>query len=93
MEAEHFQNLEFQRQAGEVLWHAPHSVGLRLADRTFYYPDAMVVSGEDSVLEIHEVKGFWEDDALVKIKVAAEMYPFRFVAWTKNKKEWKKDII
>jgi len=29
---------------------------------------------------MHEVKGFWQDDARVKIKVAADMYPFRFIA-------------
>jgi hypothetical protein len=34
----------------------------------------------DGSLECHEVKGFWADDARVKIKVAAEMYPFRFIA-------------
>ncbi|HEY5798681.1 MAG TPA: DUF1064 domain-containing protein, partial [Burkholderiaceae bacterium] len=31
-------------------------------------------------LEAHEVKGFWQDDARAKIKIAAEMYPLRFVA-------------
>jgi hypothetical protein len=36
-----------------------------------------VANGE---IELHEVKGFWEGDARVKIKVAAEMYPFRFLA-------------
>jgi hypothetical protein len=29
---------------------------------------------------MHEVKGFWTDDARVKIKVAADLYPFRFIA-------------
>ena len=36
--------------------------------------------GRDGILEMHEVKGFWQDDARVKIKVAASIYPFRFVA-------------
>lgn len=27
-------------------------------------------------IELHEIKGHWEDDARVKIKVAAEMYPW-----------------
>ena len=31
-------------------------------------------------MECHEVKGHWLDDARCKIKVAAEMYPFRFLA-------------
>ena len=34
----------------------------------------------DGVIECHEVKGFWTDDARVKIKIAAELYPFRFKA-------------
>jgi hypothetical protein len=32
------------------------------------------------VIELHEVKGFWTDDARVKIKVAASIYPFKFMA-------------
>lgn len=36
-------------------------------------------------MECHEVKGFWTDDAKVKIKVAAEQYPFRFIAFKKCK--------
>lgn len=31
-------------------------------------------------MEAHEVKGFWTDDARVKIKVAASLFPFKFVA-------------
>ena len=43
-------------------------------------PPDFAVLPADGVLEIHEVKGFWQDDARVKIKVAASLYPFRFVA-------------
>jgi hypothetical protein len=32
-------------------------------------------------LECWEVKGHWEDDARVKIKVAAELFPFVFRAF------------
>ena len=45
----------------------------------------MLASGE---LEMHEVKGFWREDARLKIKVAAEQFPFRFVAVTKSKDGW-----
>jgi hypothetical protein len=34
----------------------------------------------DGQIECHEVKGHWMDDARAKIKIAAEMYPFRFLA-------------
>ena len=57
---------------------------LRLADRTFYEPDFMVVKNEH--IEIHEFKGHWEDDARVKVKVAAELFPeFLFVGVTMRK--------
>lgn len=64
---------------GEILWHKFEGLKLRLADNTFYTPDffVMLASGQ---LEAHEVKGHWQDDARAKIKIAADMYPFRFVA-------------
>ena len=55
------------------------SVKLRLADNTWYTPDFFVIC-EDH-FEVHEVKGFWREDARVKWKVAAEQYPwFKFIA-------------
>lgn len=78
-EAAYRDTLELRRQAGEVLWYRFEGLKLRLADNTFYTPDyaVMLASGQ---IECHEVKGFWQDDARAKIKIAAEMYPFRFVA-------------
>lgn len=64
---------------GGILWHKFEGVKLRLADNTFYSPDFAVMM-PDGQLEMHEVKGFWQDDARVKIKVAADLYPFKFVA-------------
>jgi hypothetical protein len=34
----------------------------------------------DGALEIHKVKGFWQDDARAKIKIVADLYLIRFVA-------------
>lgn len=65
--------------AGEVLWWRFEGLKLRLADNTFYTPDFAVMAA-DGVIECHEVKGHWTDDARVKIKVAADQYPFRFLA-------------
>lgn len=78
-EAAYGQHLEALKHAGAVVWYRFEGLKLRLADNTFYTPDfaVMAASGE---LECHEVKGFWQDDARAKIKVAAEMYPLRFVA-------------
>lgn len=45
---------------------------------------------KDFELQVHEVKGHWEDDALVKIKVAASLYPFSFksVHWNEKNNAW-----
>lgn len=65
--------------AGEILWYKFEGMKLRLADNTFYTPDFTVLT-KSGHIEQHEVKGFWQDDARVKIKVAASMYPFKFIA-------------
>ena len=68
-------------------------VKLRLADKTFYTPDFMVLK-PDGTLEMHEVKGFWEDDARVKIKVAAAQFPFVFVAIKRAKGGgWEEEVF
>ncbi|TGV05787.1 DUF1064 domain-containing protein [Alcaligenaceae bacterium 429] len=86
-EAAYGQYLEALRVAGEVAWFKFEGVKLRLGDNTFYTPDFAVMR-TDGVMELHEVKGFWQDDARVKIKVAADLYPFRFIAIkAKTKKE------
>ena len=66
--------------AGTVLWWKFEGVKSRLADNTCYTPDFAVLAA-DGILEMHEVKGFWMDDARAKIKIAAEIYPFRFKAF------------
>lgn len=67
------------QSAGEIQWHRFEGLKLRLADNTFYTPDFAVMAA-DGVIECHEVKGHWQDDARAKIKIAAAMYPFRFIA-------------
>lgn len=71
--------LENRLRAGEVAWYRFEGVKLRLADNTFYTPDYAVMLAT-GLMEMHEVKGFWQDDARAKIKIAADMYPFRFLA-------------
>lgn len=65
--------------AGEIQWYRFEGLKLRLADNTFYTADFAVMAA-DGVIEMHEVKGFWQDDARAKIKIAADRYPFRFIA-------------
>lgn len=77
----------------EIEWFAFEAVKLRLADKTFYTPDFFVMN-KAGELECHEVKGFWEDDARVKIKCAAEKFPFKFVAKSYSAKSgWKEEEI
>ncbi len=78
-EAGYAEHLRLQQIAGDVLWYKFEGVKLRLADNTFYTCDFAVLA-KDGILEMHECKGFWMDDAKVKIKVAASIYPFRFIA-------------
>ena len=84
-ESSYSQYLETLRHAGEIVWFKFEGVKLRLADNTFYTPDFMVM-GANGLIEMHEVKGFMQEDANVKIKVAAETYPFRFLVIRVNKK-------
>lgn len=79
--------LEKRRFLGEVLWWRFEGVKLRLADNTFLTIDFAVLLA-NGAFELHEVKGFWEEDARVKIKVAADQYPFRIIAVTKKGSGW-----
>lgn len=72
-------HLEARRAAGEVAWFLFEGIKYRLADNTFYTPDFAVMLA-DGTMECHEVKGHWQDDARAKIKIAADLYPFRFIA-------------
>lgn len=85
-EKEYADHLAKRLIARDILWYKFEGIKLRLADKTFYSPDFAVMAA-DGVMEIHEVKGFWRDDARVKIKVAAAEYPFRFIAVTKKTKK------
>ena len=76
----------------DVAWFVYESVTLKLAKNTRYTPDFFVQKTDGSV-ECHECKGFWEDDARVKIKCAAEKFPMRFVAVQWKAKQWQYEVI
>jgi hypothetical protein len=88
-ESAYAEHLEWLKRAGDVLWWRFEGLKFRLADKTFLTPDftVMVRSG---LIELHDVKGFVMDDANVKIKVAADQYPFDFYIIRKNKSLWMK---
>jgi len=75
-------HLESLKQAGEIQWYKFEGMKFRLADNCFFTPDyaVLLANGE---MEMHEVKGakaIFQCDAKAKIKIASEMYPFRFIA-------------
>lgn len=74
-EAAYAEHLKARQVAGEVLWWAFNAIKLRLADNCFLSPDFALMFA-DGRLELHDVKGNWfQDDAKVKMKVAASSFP------------------
>ncbi len=88
--------LSILHMSNQIKWYRFEGIKLRLADKTFYTPDFAVMNAH-GVMEMHEVKGFWRDDARVKIKIAAEQYPFRFIAVQMIAKSkgggWKEEVF
>lgn len=79
--AEHLKHLEHR---GDILWWKFEGMKFRLADLTFYTPDFNIMKADGHLVH-HEIKGFFQEDAKVKIKVVASMYPFEFVVVRKGK--------
>lgn len=76
-----------RKLAGEIIAYHFEAVKLRLANNTFYTPDFLIAY--PTHFEFIEVKGFWRDDARVKIKVAAQQFPnFKFKAVQLKQKQW-----
>lgn len=70
----------------EIFTFAFEPVTFKLAKDCRYTPDFLVheLNGH---ITFYEVKGFWTDDAKVKVKVASEKFPmFRFVVVKKRTK-------
>ena len=86
LEAKMADELRAKQLAGEIEWFAFEAITIKLADRTRYTPDFLVMLC-DGQLECWEVKGHWEDDARVKIKVAASLFPFVFRAFKPRTKK------
>jgi hypothetical protein len=78
-EAAYALTLEARKRSGEVADYWFEGLKLRLGKACFYTPD-FVVQLADGVIELHEIKGHWEDDARVKVRVVADKYPFRLIA-------------
>lgn len=88
-EARYAALLDQRKSAGEILWWAYEGISFRLADlRCHYHPDFSVML-PDGTMEIHETKGgFAREDSLIKLKVAASLYPFVFRKCTWKGGKW-----
>jgi len=88
--------LESRRLAGEIVDYWFERLTFKLADDCRYTPDFIVMM-PDGELQAHEVKGFFREDALIKIKVAAQQFPFTFIAVFKLSKRdgggWKERVF
>jgi hypothetical protein len=73
-ETRYSQILNLRLEAGDLQAWYFERIKLRLADNTYLNIDFMTID-KDGYIILDEVKGHWEDDARVKMKVAAEMYP------------------
>jgi len=84
--------LETRRLAGELLWWRYEAATLKLTEKTpggkpgiRYTPDFLVML-PDGLLECHEVKGFAAPVDLNRLKLAADIFPFRFLLVRRGKK-------
>jgi hypothetical protein len=75
------------RAAGHAIEWWYEAVTLKLAPELRYTPDFVVLMADGSLV-VHEVKGgLIRDDALAKLKMAAEKFPLRFEMWQKKPKK------
>jgi hypothetical protein len=92
-EAAYAAELSIRKAAGEVIDFGFERMKLRLADGAWYCPDFLLVMADRSI-ELHEVKGFEREAAIVRLKVAAELYPhFRFYLVKKVDAGWSRRWI
>ena len=81
------QHLEMLKRAGEIVSYDFEKETFKLGKCCTYTPDFRVLMPDGGIV-FYEVKGYWLDDAKVKIKVAAEQNRmYRFIAVMKKTKK------
>ena len=70
----------------DIVWIGFEAIKFMVGVKTCYYtPDFITINADGSVTA-WEVKGFWRDDARVKIKAASNLYKWiRWIAVKKSK--------
>ena len=86
-EAEYHRMLELRQKAGEIVWFRHEGITLDLGGSR-YTVDFFVLeaNGELSAWEIKG--GYIRPDSMVKLKIAASMFPFKFHLAQKTKTGW-----
>lgn len=79
--------LEAMKRTGKIAGWWFEKVTLKLADDTRYTPDFMIQENDGSI-RFEETKGFWREDAKVKTKVAASLFPFPIRSLSKTSTGW-----
>lgn len=77
-EAAYAQLLDVRKAASEIAAWWFEGLTFKLAPDLRYTPDFLILFADGS-LECHEVKGFMREDAAIKLKLAAQLFPFKFV--------------
>lgn len=74
------EHLAREKVAGTIAWYAFEAIKLRIAPRTFLTVDFFVLYADGSLecIDVKGAKAIVEEDAKVKMKVAAATFPFRF---------------
>ncbi len=87
-EAEYGMMIHAEWHKGAVLWWGFEQVTLKIGPNCRYNPD-FVLMRSNGQIEFHEVKGgFIRDDSMVKLKAAAEKFPFVFKLAQKKNGRW-----
>jgi hypothetical protein len=84
LEAAYGEHLLARQAAGEVAWSQYEGLTFKLGDDCRFTPDwgVMLSNGE---FELHETKGpHRREDSIVKLRIAARIYPFRFYLITRD---------
>lgn len=79
-EAAYSRHLEALKFSGEVLDFWFEEMKFKVGAPACWYTPDFVVQLKSGALEIHEIKGHFEDDALVKTKAVALRYPYRVIS-------------
>lgn len=75
-EERYYRHLIAQRNAGQIVEFWWKGFKFKVGEGAWYTPEAIVL-GNDGYLQLHEVKGYKREAAMVRYKAARERYPLR----------------